>query len=73
MHIKNAEILEKKLDEVKGVMTALLSLSIEVVDGQGNSYITELDLKSPPISTWDKIDAKSKEQYIKRSLKSRSY
>jgi hypothetical protein len=73
MKIKRAEIVESNLDEVDGEIIVKSTLILEVEDESRTIYLTEIDIPSPPILTWEVLDAKEKERQIKQSLKGRSF
>lgn len=73
MKIKRAEIVESKLDEVDGEIFVKSTLLLEVEDESRTIYLTEIDVSSPPVLTWEVLDTKEKERQIKQSLKGRSF
>ncbi len=73
MKIKRAEVVESLLNEENGEVFAKVVLLLEVEDDSRTSYVTEIDISSPPLLTWDILDAKEKERLTKNSLKGRTY
>ena len=73
MRIKNINMLEAKLDEEYGEIIAKVLVSIEVEDESHTSYLTELQLASPPVLSWERLDVSEKDKHIRHSLKGKSY
>ena len=73
MEIKHIEVLESKLDQVDGEQVVKVILQIEVQDASHTSYITEHEVLTIPILSWETITHEDLVKSVKKNLKGRSF